>query len=191
MKIAITGGTGFVGSHLASRLATEGHDLVLLARQARLNQPGQVLICDLADVNQLKQAFNGCDAVAHCAGINREIGSQTFQSVHVEATANVVEAAKAAGVEKIVLMSFLRARPNCDSPYHESKWGSGRDRQKLGTRLHHHQGWCGLRTRRSHARSLESRASHISSLRVGRSRREKRSTAGHRRPCSRDARGFG
>ena len=122
MKIAITGGTGFVGSHLASRLTTEGHDLVLLARQARLNQPGQVLTCDLADVNQLKQAFNGCDAVAHCAGINREIGSQTFQRVHVEATANVVEAAKAAGVQKIVLMSFLRARPNCASPYHESKW---------------------------------------------------------------------
>ena len=32
------------------------------------------------------------------------------------------EAAKAAGVKQIILLSFLRARPNCGSPYHESKW---------------------------------------------------------------------
>jgi NADH dehydrogenase len=37
-------------------------------------------------------------------------------------TRNVVRAAKNAGVEKIVLMSFLRARPGCGSGYHESKW---------------------------------------------------------------------
>ena len=73
-------------------------------------------------MNQLNEAFAGCNAVAHCAGINRELGEQTYERVHVEGTRNVVEAARAAGVEKIVLMSFLRARPNCGSPYHESKW---------------------------------------------------------------------
>ena len=36
----------------------------------------------------------------------------------------MIEAARRAGVEKIVLMSFLRARPDCDSPYHESKWAA-------------------------------------------------------------------
>jgi uncharacterized protein YbjT (DUF2867 family) len=60
--------------------------------------------------------------VAHCAGINREVGQQTFQRVHVEGTRNVVEAAKRAGVKRIILMSFLRARPNYGSPYHKSKW---------------------------------------------------------------------
>jgi NADH dehydrogenase len=77
---------------------------------------------NLGWVKQLTQAFDGCHAVAHCAGINREIGDQTYERVHVQGTRNVVEAAKAAGVEKIVLTSFLRARPQCGSPYHESKW---------------------------------------------------------------------
>src|SRR5215204_2729206 len=121
MKIAITGGTGFVGSHLATLLNSEGHEVVSLARRSRV-QKNSLIFSDLSDVEQLKEAFAGCHAVAHCAGINREIGNQTYQCVHVEGTANVVEAARAAGVEKIVLMSFLRARPNCDSPYHESKW---------------------------------------------------------------------
>src|SRR5207249_10268063 len=78
----------------------------------------------LSDPAALAQAFAGCDAVAHCAGINREIGSQTFQRVHIEGTRNLVEAVRGAGVRKIALMSFLRARPNCGSAYHESKWSA-------------------------------------------------------------------
>ena len=122
MKVAITGGTGFIGSHLADRLASEGHEVLLLARHSRTGQVLNFVSTDLSDVNQLSDAFTCCEAVAHCAGINREIDKQTFQRVHVDATRNVVEAAKTAGVGKIVLMSFIRARPNCGSPYHESKW---------------------------------------------------------------------
>ena len=73
---------------------------------------------------KLAGAFAGCDAVAHCAGINREIGEQTYQSVHVRGTENVVAAAKGAGVKKVLLLSFLRARPDCGSAYHESKWAA-------------------------------------------------------------------
>jgi NADH dehydrogenase len=72
----------------------------------------------------LAEAFAGCNAVVHCAGINRELGNQTYQKVHIEGTRHVVEAAKQAGVRKIVLISFLRARPNCGSGYHESKWAA-------------------------------------------------------------------
>lgn len=109
MKIATTGGTGFVGRHLAERL----DDVVLVSRREGI---------DLDDVEALTAAFAGCDAIAHCAGINREIGDQTFQRVHVQGTRNVVEAAHRAGVKRIVMVSFLRARPNCGSGYHESKW---------------------------------------------------------------------
>ena len=121
MRIAITGATGFVGSHLATRLTSEGHEVVRIARRARGTEDA-IVQSSLDDVDQLATAFAGCNAVAHCAGINREIGDQTYQRVHVEGTRNVVEAAKNAGVEKIVFMSFLRARPRCGSLYHESKW---------------------------------------------------------------------
>lgn len=119
MRIAITGATGFVGSHLTNRLTDEGHEVVRIGRH-RIDDA--IVRSSLSDVEQLTTAFAGCKVIAHCAGINRELGDQTYARVHIEGTRNVVAAAKNAGVEKIVLLSFLRARPDCGSPYHESKW---------------------------------------------------------------------
>ena len=110
-RVAITGGTGFVGRHLASRLV----DPVIVSRRTGVS---------VLSVDSLATAFAGCDTVAHFAGINREIGAQTFERVHVEGTAAVLEAARQAGVRKIILLSFLRARPSCGSAYHESKWAA-------------------------------------------------------------------
>ncbi|MCS5717064.1 NAD(P)H-binding protein [Herbiconiux sp. CPCC 205763] len=113
MRVAITGGTGFVGRHLAERLGAA--DTVVVLRRTGVA---------IDDVEALAEAFAGCDAVAHCAGINREIGDQTFDHVHVEGTRAVVEAARRAGVKRIVMLSFLRARPDCGSGYHETKWAA-------------------------------------------------------------------
>jgi NADH dehydrogenase len=128
MKVAITGGTGFVGRHLAERLLGEGHEVVLVSRHsgkpADPTHRATWVATDLSDTDILAGAFTGCDAVAHCAGINRELRSQTFERVHVEGTRRVVEAARRVGVRRIALMSFLRARPDCGSAYHESKWAA-------------------------------------------------------------------
>src|SRR5262245_28085742 len=124
MRVAITGGTGFAGSHLATRLSGEGHDVLLLARQTRSSANSTMITCNVNDIRRLTAVFTSCEAVAHCAGITHEVGQQTFQRVHVEGTRNVVEAAKRAGVKRILLMSFLRARPRCGSRYHESKWAA-------------------------------------------------------------------
>lgn len=131
MRIAITGGTGFVGQHLARQLAAEGHDLVLLSRGVNRRDANMVagpqinfVATDLSDETILAKAFAGCDAVAHCAGINREIGEQTYGKVHIEGTQHVVNAARRVGARKLTLMSFLRARPGCGSAYHESKWAA-------------------------------------------------------------------
>ena len=121
MRVAITGATGFIGGHLATRLSSEGHEVVRIGRRSTGEE---ITKAPLDDVDQLVAAFAGCQAVAHCAGINREVDNETFKRVHVEGTRNVAEAARRAGVEKIVLMSFLRARPDCASPYHESKWAA-------------------------------------------------------------------
>lgn len=125
MRVAITGAGGFIGRNLAERLSAEGHETVRVARKlSESSQNGFFIQADLSDATRLAHAFEGCHAVAHCAGINREIGQQTFERVHVEGTRNVVKAAREAGVKRILLMSFLRARPNCNSPYHESKWAA-------------------------------------------------------------------
>lgn len=123
MKIAITGGTGFVGRHLSRRLLSLGHQPVLLARGRDLRHPpvAPVVYTDLSNP-ALLAAIRGCDAIAHCAGINREIGSQTYRRVHVEGTRNIIQAARLAGVPRLLMLSFLRARPRCGSPYHESKF---------------------------------------------------------------------
>jgi nucleoside-diphosphate-sugar epimerase len=111
MRVAITGGTGFVGGHLAERLNSP--DTVIISRRTGV---------DIDNLDALAAAFAGCDVVVHAAGINREIGEQTFQRVHVEGTRTMVEAARRAGVKRIVMVSFLRARPNSGSGYHETKW---------------------------------------------------------------------
>jgi uncharacterized protein YbjT (DUF2867 family) len=116
VKVAITGGTGFVGRHLAERLRIAGHAVVLVSRRT-----GHPLA---ADGDSLVSAFAGCDAVVHCAGINREIGNQTYQAVHVDGTRAVIEAAQRAGVERLVMLSFLRARPDGPTTYHRSKWAA-------------------------------------------------------------------
>jgi nucleoside-diphosphate-sugar epimerase len=130
MRIAITGGTGFAGRHLARALLSDRHDVVIVARGVDKRDPsilgsGATFVAACADdVDSLRRAFAGCEAVAHFAGINREIGAQTYERVHVRGTRAVVDAARAAGVRKIVYLSFLRARPDCGSPYHESKWAA-------------------------------------------------------------------
>jgi len=131
MKIAITGGTGFVGRNVARSLAGEGHEVVLVARGIDRTDPtirqlarSKIVRIGLDDVDSLARAFAGAKVVVHCAGINRETGAQTYQRVHVEGTRHVVAAARRAGVDKVILLSFLRARPNCASGYHESKWAA-------------------------------------------------------------------
>jgi nucleoside-diphosphate-sugar epimerase len=129
MNIAITGGTGFVGSHLAKSLTENGHSVVLIARGLDKRNDSvlhaertQYKAISTSDEEKLSDAFEGCDAVAHCAGINRELNHGDYDRVHIQGTHNVINAAKRAGVKKVVMMSFCRARPNCGSRYHESKY---------------------------------------------------------------------
>jgi NADH dehydrogenase len=131
MKIAITGATGFAGRHLARALVAAGHQTMLIARGHDRRDPAARALtrsvfveADLSDPAPLAAAFAGCHAIAHCAGINREIGAQNYARVHVEGTAHVIDAARQAGVARLLLLSFLRARPDCGSPYHESKWAA-------------------------------------------------------------------
>jgi nucleoside-diphosphate-sugar epimerase len=127
MKIAITGGTGFIGRHLAHDLVSGGHDVILIARgqYTRNAQPVEgatFFALDANDTDNLTKAFEGCDAVVHCAGTSVEDARQTFQRLHVEGTRSAVTAAERSGVKKFVLVSYLNVRPNVRSDYHTTKW---------------------------------------------------------------------
>jgi len=128
-KLAITGGTGFIGRHLAHDLTARGHQVVLIARgldrrdaAVRAMAGVTFLPVNITDTAGLTRAFEGCSAVAHCAGSSLEDAQQSYEQVHVEGARSLVAAARQAGVRKIVLVSFLRARPGIRSSYHTTKW---------------------------------------------------------------------
>ncbi len=128
MKIAITGGTGFIGKHLAKELLDRGHEVVIISRGLYTrgsNLPSHANLsyirANVTDTSELTRAFAGCTAVVHCAGTSED-PSQTFRQVHVEGARSTVTAAQQAGVQKFVLVSYLHARPNIRSAYHTTKW---------------------------------------------------------------------
>jgi uncharacterized protein YbjT (DUF2867 family) len=123
MRIAIAGGTGFLGRHLVDALRRMGHELVLLSRGTREPAPPAVewRACDATHA-LAPGILRGCDALVNLIGIKREEGRQTFERAHVEATRHLLEAAAAGGVRRFVHVSVVSSRPDPSSGYHDSKW---------------------------------------------------------------------
>jgi NADH dehydrogenase len=127
MNVFLTGGSGFVGSHLLERLQRAGHIVRVLARDgSKVAQPPgpqmEIVPGDVAENIGLDYGVAGADAVIHLVGIITETGGATFQKVHHQGTRNVVAAARRAGVKRFVQMSAVGARANGVSGYQTSKW---------------------------------------------------------------------
>ncbi len=127
MRIAIAGGTGFVGSQLATHLAEQGHELVLVsrgnrARTASAATSAQFVRADVVTGTGLAEAFAGCQAVVNLVAVIVEKRRQTFDAVNRQGTANVAQAAAAAGVTHLVQLSALGAGPDPRFAYLASKW---------------------------------------------------------------------
>ncbi len=129
-KIAILGGTGFVGGHLASRLAKEKHSIRLITRQREAHRDclvlpnTEVISANVYQQNELNAAVQGCDAVVHLVGILNENGNngEGFKKAHVELTDKLIEACKANNIKHVLFMSALNAdMPNPPSFYLKSK----------------------------------------------------------------------
>lgn len=126
MKIFISGGTGFVGGHVCRALREQGHELRLLVhRQSGTTESGiEFIKADVTHLESFAEGVNGCDAIINLVGIIREFPSRglTFERLHVQATANLLEAARSAGINRFLQMSALGARPAAVSAYHQTKW---------------------------------------------------------------------
>ena len=121
--IYVTGGSGFLGSRIVKRLVEEGQSVrVLVRNRERAQQEGRLagLAVDWTngDVTQpesLPAGLQGVDQIIHTAAIAIEKGQATYEEVNYQGTANLVDAAKAAGVKRFVNISQLGADP--DLPY--------------------------------------------------------------------------
>jgi len=120
--LLVTGGTGFVGRHLTARLVSQGESVRVLARKPADLPGAQAVAGDVADLPSVLAAVEGCQAVIHLVGIIREGRGQSYRSVHVQGTANVIEACRQSSVPRLLHMSALGAREHAASRYHRSKW---------------------------------------------------------------------
>lgn len=130
MRVFVTGGTGFVGLEVVSRLRSAGHTVRLLVRDP--DSPRATALAarcgtelhpgDAISGSGLDRGMARIDAVIHLVGIIGEVGRATYENAHVRATENVLQAAHVAGVKRFVHMSALGTRPGAASRYHQTKW---------------------------------------------------------------------
>jgi UDP-glucose 4-epimerase len=137
-KLIVTGGAGFVGSHLTDRLISGGHEVVvvdnlMLGKKEFVNKKAKFVKADIRDAKKLSKAFAGAEAVFHLAADPRlQVSIENPELTHdinVNGTFNVFKCAKDAGVKKVIFSSSCaiygdqelpineKAMPNPLSPY--------------------------------------------------------------------------
>lgn len=122
MKLAITGGTGFVGSHLVDIALAAGHQVKALTRRDQPERDGVEWIAgDLASRDALEKLVDHADAVIHVAGTITGQTAATFEQGNVTGTLAMLAAATAGGVHRFVHVSSLAAREPRLSLYGASK----------------------------------------------------------------------
>ena len=130
-NLLLIGGTGFLGSHLAYRLGSQGISLTLPTRRrerARHLLPlptATVIEADVSDPATLARLMTGQDAVINLVGIlaggtGKPYG-RGFSSAHVELPRKIIAAMQAAGVKRLLHVSALRAAADAPSGYLRSK----------------------------------------------------------------------
>jgi nucleoside-diphosphate-sugar epimerase len=112
-RILIIGGTGFIGRHIAGRLAAAGHSVLAAGRHD----------IDIArdDPVRLRAKVAGVDVLVNCAGLVRDEGANTMDAVHAEGAMRLFSAAIAANVKRFIHISALGAAPQGGTDYQRSK----------------------------------------------------------------------
>jgi UDP-glucose 4-epimerase len=135
MKVLITGGSGFIGRHLAELLACQPDLEVILAVRNRQRAPGgshtTVEVGELHADTPWQDALKGVDVVVHCAGRAHIMNEQeddplaAFRRVNVEASVALAKAAQAASVRRFIYLSSIKV--NGESTPAGSKFNAADD----------------------------------------------------------------
>ena len=111
MRIAVTGGAGFIGSHVVDRLAKDGHTVVVLDTRRPHRRDVEHHDVDILDDAGLLRATKGCDVVFHLAAVsdvNEAVADPVRTTeLNVLGTTKVWEAARRNGVQRVVLASTV------------------------------------------------------------------------------------
>jgi nucleoside-diphosphate-sugar epimerase len=124
MRILVTGGTGFTGKALVQRLLALGHEVVALDSKEGLKTQelrdggAEVVLGSVTDKDLVRRAMRGVEVVHHLAAAFREMNvpDTFYQEVNVGGTRNVLEAALAEGVRKVIYCSTCGVHGNVDHP---------------------------------------------------------------------------
>jgi len=127
MTVLVTGATGFVGRNVVSGLVSRGVPVRALARSTRsaaaLDGSGaDIALGDVTNPRSLADAMQGIESVIHLAAVIREGKGATFLGVNYQGTANVLAAAKAAGVKRLVHAGTIGAASDPAYAYMCSRW---------------------------------------------------------------------
>lgn len=121
MRVLVTGGTGFVGSHTVAALRSAGHDVRLLVRKPErigvaleplgVTEPVDHVVGDVTDPESVERAVAGCDAVLHAAAVYDldARAARTTRATNVPGARLVLDAAVARGCDPIVYVSTTLA----------------------------------------------------------------------------------
>lgn len=119
MKVAMVGGTGFVGGYIVEQLLRRDHQPVLLVRpgsEAKVARPGKCKLVsgEVRDQQAIRRTLDGCDAVIYCIGILREFKAQgiTFEELQYRGASRTMDIAVEAGVRRFILMSANGVKPD-------------------------------------------------------------------------------
>ncbi len=114
MRVLVTGGSGFIGSHVVDKLRARGHEPVIYdLRPSPWHERGSVdtVLGSITDREALERALHSCDAVAHLAAVadvnDVHASPEDAERVNARGTVAVLEAARRAGVKRIVYASTI------------------------------------------------------------------------------------
>jgi len=123
MRVFVTGGTGFVGSHVIEELVERGHEPLCLVRDSsdtdHLEEVGVAThLGSLTEIDAMREALAVCDAVVHIAGIIKAGEPRWFYRINGEATCQLAEAAAEENpdLERFVYVSSIAAQGPCFAP---------------------------------------------------------------------------
>ncbi|MGX9352150.1 complex I NDUFA9 subunit family protein [Shimia sp. W99] len=128
--VTIYGGSGFVGRHIAQRMAKEGWRVRVAVRrpnEAMFVKPygavGQVepVFCNIRDDASVAAVMDGADAVVNCVGILGNSGKNTFDAVQADGAERIARLAAAAGIERMVHISAIGGDSESESAYARTK----------------------------------------------------------------------